>query len=266
LGAGLFPAILGAMAQVGNIVGNGLAMVFPVPQIYKTAQDGHMDATPLGRSMLMVGASLALGLVNAVLAHAALWGVQNIFGALMMLSVIPVGKLLQWRAKGGLGLGAPLDPSWPAERKLVHRILHDHALFLTGLVVALGLPASLAMFQIASLAVPPLLGVLFPAAFIPELALILQVATSVMFLMIFIPDAVNAWRKTRSKGFTPAFSLLFFLCNAALLFWSVFMTLSQRVYSPQMWQFLVYSLVNVVYCATSFVSYRLSREKAKALG
>jgi hypothetical protein len=44
------------------------------------------------------------------------------------------------------------------------------------------------------------------------------------------------------------------------------MTLSQRVYSPQMRQFLVYSLVNVVYCATSFVSYRLSREKAKALG
>ena len=74
-----------ALATAGSVIGQGaywlgnaLAFLFPVTEIYKAVKTGRVE-TPRWRAGVLITANLALGLVNATVAGMPLWGVQNVF-------------------------------------------------------------------------------------------------------------------------------------------------------------------------------------------
>jgi len=256
---GIFGPIFSLLAEAGNLVGNGLAIYMPIPQVQQTAKDGHSKGTPIARALLMVAASLAMGLINAPIAGNMFWGVQNIFGGLLMLAVLPIGLWLHKRGKGGLTLSKPADPSWSKGRLWLHHLLYDRGLHLTLGTVAVGVPLSIGMYLGAAAFVPALLASILPAAVtIPMLTLAIQALTGLMFLLMFLPDVGALLRGKPSRSFTPSFSLSFFVGSVGFVLWSLHAALSQPAFSAGWMQFMIYTALNAVYAAVSFASYRVA--------
>ena len=250
---------LGMLTQAGDLIGNGLAFYLAVPQLYQAVKDGE-DRTSASRGLLMISANLALGLVNAAVAGKLFWGVQNLFGAGVMLAAMAAGAWLKSRGKGGLATDSPSDPSWGRWKRLTHRLAGDRALHATTLASLAIFAGSVAAFYAAAAVVPTALAALLSTQAIAALSLGIQIVTGAMYLMMFLPDILAVARGTPAKGFTPAFSLSFFLASVALFVWAAGTAVEQPLLSPEWWQFVIYAAQNAVYGVVSFVSYRVSRK------
>jgi MFS family permease len=176
-----------------------------------------------------------LGLICAPILHKSLWGVQNIFGGLTLLVPLFIGSLAG-RVRG--------------------RGLKETVLISAG---ALAMSAA-GYFAVAAI-LPGLLASLFSAAAIAKIALVVQFATSAMFLWMFLPDVVKVLRGKAAGGFSPGFNLMFFLSALGSMIWAV---PSAWIYSgaDQDTYRLIFA-VNAIYALASFVSFWFARREAK---
>ena len=221
-----------SISQVGNVVGNVGCAIFPLIQIYETFRG---KSTPKFQAIIGAAASLGLGLINAPLLHDRLWGIQNIFGGITLLVPLLIGGLAG-RARG-------------------------NGIKETMLIAAAALAASACVYFAAAATVPALLAAAFSAAAVAKIALCVQVATSAMFVWMFLPDSIKVLRGRSTQGFSQGFTLVFFLSSTASMVWAL----------PSAWIFddahkLSYQLifgVNAIYALTSFVTYWFARRRAK---
>ncbi|MFA6004372.1 MAG: hypothetical protein WC881_09920 [Elusimicrobiota bacterium] len=237
-GVSLGHKILDGLGWSGNMVGNGLGMVFALPQILKTFKDGNASGTPKWRAVVGTAASLALGLVNAPLDGQSFWGVQNLFGALTLIAPLAIGPVL---ARGPGRWSARAIWGWTA-------------------AVSLGLlAASIGMYAGAAAVMPVLLHAVFSPAGLGWLTLGIQVATGGMLLLLFVPDIVSLLKKQAPEGFTSMFSMLFFVASLAFVVWTLQQAWDAPAGSKDRIRYLVYCGQNVLYAVVSGVSYILSR-------
>ncbi|MDE2293194.1 MAG: hypothetical protein KGL53_14020, partial [Elusimicrobia bacterium] len=236
---------LGAAGWAGYALGNALAFVFAVPQIYKTFLDGGAAKTPAWRAWTGVSASLLLGLVLGPLSGHAFWGVQNVYSGMTLLAPMIVGRLLERR-------GHPLDPK--------------HAHLWTALTAAALFVPGLGLYYGAAAVMPGLLHAALGAQGVRQLALAIQVATGAMFFLLFMPDIVSILRRKAPQGFTPLFSLLFFAASAGFIAWTLQMAQAAAPGSPERVQYLVYAAQNAAYAVVSFLSYWAARGLARRPG
>lgn len=259
----LHSALWDGVGQAGYAIGNTLGFLFPIPQVYKTFKDGNAKAAPLGRIAILVAASLALGLVNATIAGKWFWGVQNIFGAVISLSIIPIARWLGGKAPKASSPDAPGDPSRPSDAApgtagrgwSPAALLRDKALLGTLAVTAAALALSAGIYFAAAAVVPGLLTHLLTAAGISKLALAIQAVTGGLYFLLFVPDIVSLLRGTPPKGFTPGFSMSFFIASLGFVLWTGQMAHSFPGGSPERQQFLIYLALNAAYAVLSFVSW-----------
>ena len=227
------PAVWHAISQAGNVVGNVGCAIFPLVQIYETFRG---KSTPKSRAILGAAASLGLGLFNAPLLHSALWGFQNIFGGITLLVPLLIGGLAA-RVRG-------------------------NGLKETALIAAGAAAVSIGVYCALAATLPALLAAVLSAAAIPKLALGVQVATSAMFILMYLPEAIRGLRGKATNGFSQGFTLVYFVSSAASMVWAL----------PSAWILhdahqLSYRLifgVNTIYATTSFISYWVARRRAKA--
>lgn len=231
-------AWLAPFGQAGYVIGNFLAFLFSIPQIHKTFKDGDAKSTPAWRAAVFAAAGLALGLVSATVADKAFWGIQNVFGAVSMLSVYPVAWWLR--------RGAKINP-----------------LVGTAVVTLAALVASVGLYYGAAAIVPTLLAHLMAPAAVSQAMLWIQAATGALYFLLFLPDMISVARGQAPKSFTPAFSLAFFAASAAFVVWTVQAALAAVPGSPQQMQFLIYAGLNAAYAAVSFASYYFARKAAR---
>lgn len=231
-----------ALGTAGYWLGNALAFVFPIPQIYKTFKDGGAKGTPAWRAVVGAAASLTLGLVSAPLLGQAFWGAQNTFGGLTLLAPLILGPLLARRAKGFSGKASAA---------------------LTALTAALLLVPTFALYAGAAATVPDLLASLFSPQGLCRLGLGIQVATGAMFFMLFVPDIISILKGRAPKGFTSLFSLLFFITSTAFIAWTLQMASAAPANSSERFQFLVYAAQNAAYSIVSFVSWLFIRRQER---
>ncbi|HEX4048578.1 MAG TPA: hypothetical protein VH309_12115, partial [Elusimicrobiota bacterium] len=221
-----------SLSVAGYVVGNFGAAIFPLVQIYETF---HGKTTPKSRAIVGAAASLALGLICAPILHKTLWGLQNLFGGLTLLVPLFLGAI-KGRARG-------------------------NGLKETALISAGALAVAGAAYFAAAAALPPLLAAVLSASAIAKLAMVVQFATSAMFLWMFLPDAVKALRGKAAGGFSPGFNMMFFLSAVGSMIWAV----------PSAWIFddahqgtyRMIFIVNAIYALVSFLSFWLARREGK---
>ncbi len=221
-----------ALSQAGYVAGNAGAAIFPLVQIYQTF---HGKSTPKNRALVGAAASLALGLISAPILHKSLWGIQNIFGGLTLLAPLLIGRFAG-RARG-------------------------NGLKETALIAAASLAVAAAAYFTVVPALPNLLAAAFSAAAVAKIALAVQMATSAMFLWMFLPDVVKVLRGKTADGFSPGFNLMFFLSSAGSMLWAL----------PSAWisagahqdTYRVIFAVNTIYALASFLSFRFARRETK---
>jgi hypothetical protein len=221
-----------ALSQAGYVAGNLGAAIFPLVQIYQTF---HGKSTPRSRAIIGAAASLALGLISAPLLHKSLWGVQNIFGGLTLLVPLFLGAI-KGRVRGS-------------------------GLKETAIISAAALAVSVAAYFAAAAALPGLLAAVFSAAVIGKITLVVQLATSAMFLWMFLPDVVKVLRGKAAGGFSPGFNLMFFLSAVGSMIWAlpsawVFADAHQGTYR------MIFA-VNAIYALASFLSFWYARRESK---
>ncbi len=230
-------------ATAGNFIGNGLAFYFALPQIYQTMRDGNAQATPWRRALLLIGASVLLGGVNAVIAHSMFWGVQNLFGALSMAAVFPLAKLLRGR-----------------------KVSAAKAKWLTAAITAGVGAVSVLAFLAAAHVVPPLLAALLPSFLsATQLTVGIQAVTSVFFLSLFVPDIKSLLSGKVPESFTPSFSMSFFLSSVAFMAWMKGELALVAPHSSAWLRWEIYFWVNAAYAIVSFISYIAAKREARAL-
>ena len=212
------------ISHAGDVVGNVGCAIFPLIQIYETF---HGKSTPKYRAIVGAAASLGLGLISAPLAHQLLWGLQNIFGGITLLVPLLIG-----------GLAARVRGNGIKE---------------TALIAAAAMAVSVGAYFLAVAAVPGLLAAAFSAGSVSNIALGIQIATSAMFVWMFLPEAVRVVRGRSTDGFSQGFTLVYMISSLASMVWAL----------PSAWIFddahqLSYRLifgVNTIYALTSFISY-----------
>ncbi|MDX6770287.1 MAG: hypothetical protein SF051_12200 [Elusimicrobiota bacterium] len=239
------PGLLGVLGQGGYLIGNALAFVFPLPEIYRAFKTGSAKAMPAWRAGILIAANLALGLISAPVAGMAFWGIQNLFGAAAMLAVWPA-------AWAGKRLGA--DPAGPG--------FSGKAAVATGVGSLLVLGLSAAAYFAAEAAVPGLLSGLLGPEGIGRLTLGIQIVTGGMYLLLFAPDLLAMRRGQVPQGFTPGFSLAFMVSSVGFLIWTIKMALGAPFGSSEMIQFSVYAALNALYAVTAGISWNLARKSA----
>jgi uncharacterized protein with PQ loop repeat len=220
------------LSQTGYVAGNVGAAIFPLVQIYETF---HGKSTPKWRAIIGAAASLALGLICAPILHKSLWGVQNIFGGITLLVPLLLGSL-KGRVRG-------------------------NGLKETALISAAAVAVSAAVYFAVAATLPGLLAAAFSAAAIAKIALVVQFATSAMFLWMFLPDVVKVLRGKAAGGFSPGFNLMFFLSAVGSMVWAV---PSAWIYSgaDQNTYRLIFA-VNAIYALASFLSFWFARRESK---
>jgi hypothetical protein len=232
---------LGMLGAGGYWAANAIAFVFPIPQIHKTFREGGQSRTPVGRAIIGMTASLAIGLISAPLAGQLFWGLQNTFGALTLIAPVGIAKWMTYRGGAYSSQGA---------------------LIATAAVSVALLAASAALYSAAAAFLPALLTAFLGKAGISALTLGVQVVTGIMFLMLFVPDIMDIMHKRTPKGFTSLVSLLFFAASTGFIFWAAQKAIAAPAGSAQRLQFIVYTVQNAIYAAVSFLSY-LFRCKAE---
>lgn len=238
--ASFWHSILGGLGWAGNIVGNGLGLVFAVPQIYKTFKDGNDSGTPVWRAVAGAVASLALGLVNAPLDGQSFWGVQNFFGALTLIAPLGIGRILARRGD------RPRSPR--------------ATMFWTIASAGIALLASAGLYAGAAAVMPGLLAAVLSRSGIAALTLGIQVASGCMFLLLFLPDIAALLKKQRPSGFTSLFNMLFFVGSLAFMGWTLQVALFAPAGSEQRLRYMIYFGQNVVYALVSGASYMINRK------
>ena len=231
--------VLNALGVAGYWIGNGLAFVFAVPQIHKTLRIG--DRGPIGRAVIGMAVSLALGLISAPVAGQLFWGLQNVFSGLTMIAPFFVSKLLTPRGK---------------------RYSAREAWGMTALICAVALGASWGLYAAAAAVVPALLTAALGKAGVANLTLALQVATGVGFFALFAPDLVATLHKKAPAGFTSLVSLSFALASFGFVTWAV-QAAVVAAGSAERLQFGIYAIQNAIYALVGLLSYFFSRKHEK---
>ena len=231
---GLHPSLatLHAFSLAGYVVGNVGAAIFPLVQIYETF---HGKSTPRWRAIVGAAASLALGLINAPILHKSLWGVQNIFGGITLIVPLLI-----------VGLAGRV---------------HGSGLKETALISAAVLAVSAGVYFAAAATLPGLLAAVFSAAAVAQIALVVQIATSAMFLGMFLPDVIQVLRGRAAGGFSPGFNLMFFLSSVGSMIWAV--PAAWIVAGAEQGTYRLIFAVNGIYAFASFLSFWFARRKAK---
>jgi hypothetical protein len=233
------------MGQAGYWIGNALAFVFPIPEVFKAIKGGKV-AVPAWRAGILVSASLALGLVNATVAGMPLWGIQNIFAATVMLLAWPAAR---WGKKAAGDAG--LSPKKSATA--------------TAVTVAVALAVSAAVYFAAAAVVPAALAAVFGAAAVANVTLGIMALTGAAFFLLFLPDIISIARGRAPQGFTPGFSLMFLLASLGFLVWTGHLAWLAEPGSPQRAQFGLYAALNAAYMVVSGASWWIGRRPAKAV-
>lgn len=242
-GAGLaaFGQYLG---QAGYWIGNALAFVFPIPEVYKAIKGGKV-AVPAWRAGILVTASLALGLVNATVAGMPFWGIQNTFAAAAMLLAWPAAK---WGKKAAGDAGV-LSGKKSAVATVVTSIV--------------ALAAAAALYYGAVAVVPAALAAAFGAAAVANVTFGIMAATGGAFFLLFLPDIISIVRGRAPRGFTPGFSLLFLLASLGFVVWTGHLAWIAEPGSPQAAQYGLYAALNAAYVLVSGASWWIGRRAAK---
>ncbi len=242
-----FAAVGQYLGQAGYWMGNALAFVFPIPEVFKAIQGGKV-AVPAWRAGILVSASLALGLVNATVAGMPLWGIQNIFAATVMLLAWPAAR---WGKKAAAGDAAGLDKKKSA--------------VATAVTVAVSLAVSAAVYYAAAAVVPAALAAAFGAASIAGVTLGIMAVTGGAFFLLFLPDIISIARGRAPQGFTPGFSLMFLLASLGFVVWTGQLAWLAEPGSTQRAQFGLYAALNAAYVLVSGASWWVGRRAAKAV-
>ncbi|MCR4295298.1 MAG: hypothetical protein NUW21_07165, partial [Elusimicrobia bacterium] len=233
------------LGQAGYWVGNALAFVFPIPEVFKAIQGGKVGA-PAWRAGILVTASLALGLVNATVAGMPFWGIQNTFAAAAMLLAWPAAR---WgrKAAGGDAQGLSKKRTFIA----------------TAVTSVIALAAATALYYGAAAVVPAALAAAFGAAAIANVTFGIMAATGGAFFLLFLPDIISIVRGKAPKGFTPGFSLLFLLASLGFVVWTGHLAWIAEPGSPQAAQYGLYAALNAAYVLVSGASWWIGRRAAK---
>ncbi len=232
------------LGQAGYWIGNALAFVFPIPEVYKAIKGGKV-AVPAWRAGILVTASLALGLVNATVSGMPFWGIQNTFAAAAMLLAWPAAK---WGKKAAGEAGA-----LSGKKSAV-------ATVVTSLVA---LAAAAAMYYGAAAVVPAALAAMFGAAAVANVTFGIMAATGGAFFLLFLPDIISIVRGRAPHGFTPGFSLLFLLASLGFVVWTGHLAWIAEPGSPQAAQYGLYAALNAAYVLVSGASWWIGRRAAK---
>ncbi len=238
------PGLLGMLGQGGYLIGNALAFIFPLPEIYRAFKTGSAQAMPAWRAGVLIGANLALGLISAPVAGMAFWGIQNLFGAAAMLAVWPAA----W-------IGKRTGPA-PAD----DRTFSPKSAVATGVGSLLVLGLSSGLYFAAEATVPGLLSGLLSPDGIGRITLGIQIVTGGMYLLLFAPDMLALRRGELPKSFAPEFSLIFMISSVAFMVWTIKMALGAPFGSSEMIQFTVYTALNAVYAVTAGISWNITRK------
>lgn len=246
LAAAASHGFLQTLGQAGYVAGNALAFVFPAFEIYRAYRTGSSAAMPAGRAALLIGSSLAVGLFVLTLSGLPVWAIQNIFGALALAVVWPSA----WAARK-LGIAAPGEGFSPK------------AAVATAATSGLTLGLSAALYHlVAAPFVPALVKTVFGAAAIGAIALGLQAAAAAVQLFLFAPDLLRLYRGQPSKGgFSPGFTLALTLASLSFVVYSAVRLAGAPSGSTQMWQFLLYTVLYLLYTATSGAAWWLGRPR-----
>lgn len=233
------------LGQAGYWVGNALAFVFPIPEVFKAIQGGKVGA-PAWRAGILVTASLALGLVNATVAGMPFWGIQNTFAAAAMLMAWPAAR---WGRKAAGGDAQGLSKK--------------RTLIATAVASVIALAAATALYFGAAAVVPAALAAAFGAAAIANVTFGIMAATGGAFFLLFLPDIISIVRGQAPKGFTPGFSLLFLLASLGFVVWTGHLAWIAEPGSPQAAQYGLYAALNAAYVLVSGASWWIGRRAAK---
>jgi uncharacterized protein with PQ loop repeat len=205
---------------------------FPLVQIYETFQG---KSTPKARAIIGAAASLGLGLISAPILHNALWGFQNIFGGITLLVPLLIGGLAG-RMRG-------------------------NGLKETALISAAAAVLSAGLYFAVAATLPGLLAAAFSAAAVAKIVLGVQIATSSMFMWMYLPEVIRVLRGRPTDGFSQGFTLVYLISATASMVWAL----------PSAWIIkdahqLSYRLifgVNAIYSLTAFISFWFARRRAK---
>ncbi|UPT72997.1 MAG: hypothetical protein M0D55_13955 [Elusimicrobiota bacterium] len=241
------PALGEFLGQAGYYAGNVLAFLFPMAEMLRSVQQGKVTA-PKWRVGVLVAASLALGVVSAPVGGLWFWGIQNIFGAAVIMASWPAarwGKKAAEKSEGGV---LPARKAWG----------------IAGAAVVVSLAAAAALYFAAAAAVPAALTAALGAAGVAGLLLGIQFVTGGAYLLLFAPDVWAIMRGQAPKGFTPGFSMMFLLASLAFVVWAGQLAWVAAPGSSQQAQFIVYTVLNAVYVLVSGASWWITRKPAKS--
>ncbi|MBI5881929.1 MAG: hypothetical protein HZB91_02360 [Elusimicrobia bacterium] len=253
--------VLPFLGQAGYAVGNVLGAIFSLPQVYKTFEDGNSKGTPMWRAAVLAAANLALGVVSATVANQWLWGVQNIFAAVTILTVIPIGAMLSKQARSR---APPAAAASQERRGRFQAITGNHALLATLAVAAVGAGLSFGIYYAALATVPAMLAHLLGAAGVAKLVLGIQAVTGGMYFLLFLPDILSILRGKAPNGFTPGVSLSFFAASLGFILWTGQTVLETPSGTPKHQQFLIYLALNIAYAVVSLASWLITRRPRKS--
>lgn len=238
--------LLHAVGQGGYIVGNALAFIFPLFELYRVYQTGSAAATPKTRAALLIGAYLAVGMFVLTLSGLPVWAIQNLFGAATLAAVWPAAwaarKLGTARAGPGLNVKAALATAG------------------TG-ALAMGLSAAL-YYLVAAPFVPALVAGAFGAAAIGAITLGIQIAAATVQALLFAPDLIALYKGKPAGGFSPGFTIALMLASLGFVLYSVVRAVGEVPGSTSMWQFVLYAGLYTLYTLSSGATWWLGRKRA----
>lgn len=238
--------LLHAVGQGGYIVGNALAFIFPLFELYRVYQTGSAAATPKTRAALLIGAYLAVGMFVLTLSGLPVWAIQNLFGAATLAAVWPSA----WAARK-LGTARP-GPGLNVKAAL--------ATAGTG-ALAMGLSAGL-YYLVAAPFVPALVAAAFGAAAIGAITLGIQIAAATVQALLFAPDLIALYKGKPAGGFSPGFTIALMLASLGFVLYSVVRALAEAPGSTSMWQFVLYAALYTLYTVSSGATWWLGRKRA----
>jgi hypothetical protein len=239
--------LLHAVGQAGYVVGNALAFVFPLFEIYRAYKTGSADAMPKTRAALLMGASLAVGLFVLTLSGLPVWAIQNIFGALALGVVWPSAWVARKLGVSSEGKGVSAKAALAT---------------LATAAAALGASAAL-YYLVAAPFVPMLITMTFGAAAIGAITLGIQVAAAAVQAFLFAPDLIKLLRGQAAKGgFSSGFTLALTLASLSFVVYSAVRVAGAPWGSTQMWQFVLYTALYLLYAVTSGATWWMGRKRA----
>lgn len=244
------PALAAAgdfLGQAGYYAGNVLAFMFPMAELLRSVQNGKVTA-PGWRVGVLVASSLALGLVSAPIGGLWFWGVQNTFGAAVILASWPAARF-------GRKAAEKAGAETPSKTK-------SYAITAAAVVASLAVAAGL--YFSAAAVVPLALTALLGKAGVGSLVVGIQAVTGGAYFLLFLPDIISIMRGRTPKGFTPGFSLLFLLASLGFVVWTGHLAWLAAPGSADRAQFGLYAALNAAYVLVAGFSWWVSRRAPKA--